>query len=133
MKFRSSLLALALVGGLSAPASARGFDWFFKHIPRSNDCPFGMREIPASFYWSGRRTATGEHFDANGNTAASRSYAFGTHLRLFNPRTKRELTVRVNDRGPYGIAHRLGVKLDLAFGAARRLGMKATEWICLGE
>ena len=108
---------------------AKDFKWFFDHIKPTGQCG-AAREIAASFYWHGRRTATGEAFDANGNTAASRTLAFGTRLRLTNPLNGRSVTVRINDRGPYGQAHALGVRLDLARGAARRLGMTATQWLC---
>lgn len=73
----------------------------------------------ASYYSSGRRTASGEHFNPNGYTAASRTLPFGTRLRLTNPRTGRTVTVRVNDRGPFV----RGRSLDVARGAARALGM----------
>src|ERR1035437_515775 len=114
---------------LMRTADTRGFDWFFQHVRPTGNC--AGHEVAASFYWSGRRTANGEAFDANGNTAASRVYPIGTILHVSNPHTGKSLTVRVNDHGPYGIAHRLGVKLDLARGAARRLGMRQTGWVCV--
>jgi rare lipoprotein A len=110
-------------------ADARGFPWFFEHVKPTGQC--AGREVAASFYWSGRRTANGEVFDANGNTAASRVWPIGTILHISNPLTGKSLTIRVNDHGPYGIAHRLGVKLDLARGAAHRLGMRQTGWVCV--
>ena len=128
MKFTTTLLVSFLA--LSSPVQAKGFDWFFQHIKPTGKC-LGMKEVAASFYWQGKRTATGERFDANGNTAASRTLPFGTRVHIRNPRNGRAITVRVNDRGPYGIAHRLGVKLDLARGAALRLGMNATGWVCI--
>lgn len=121
-----AIFALVILIG---PADARGFPWFFQHIKPTGNC--AGHEVTASFYWSGRRTANGEVFDANGNTAASRVYPIGTILHVSNPHTGKSLTVRVNDHGPYGIAHRLGVKLDLARGAARRLGMRQTGWVCV--
>ena len=72
-----------------------------------------------SYYSYGRRTASGEHFNPNGYTAASRTLPFGTRLRLTNPRTGRSVVVRVNDRGPFV----RGRSLDLARGAARALGI----------
>ena len=99
----------------SAPASAPG------------------EEILASYYSSGKRTATGEAFDANGNTAAARTWALGTHLTVTNPKTGRSVTVRINDRGPYGIAFTQGARLDLAHGAARRLGMSGAQYVCVTE
>lgn len=120
------LFATTLTGGA---ALAKDFKWFFDHIKPSGKCG-AAREVAASFYRHGQRTANGEAFDANGNTAASRTLAFGTRVRLTNPLNGRSVTVRINDRGPYGQAHALGVKLDLARGAARRLGMTATQWLC---
>lgn len=121
---------LAVAFGMLTKTHAKSFDWFFKNIPPTGQCA-GAREIAASFYWQGRRTATGAVFDANGNTAASRTLPFGTHVRLRNPLNDRSITVVINDRGPYGAAHRLGVELDLARGATRRLGMRATQWLCM--
>ncbi|HEY5226851.1 MAG TPA: septal ring lytic transglycosylase RlpA family protein [Methylovirgula sp.] len=72
-----------------------------------------------SYYSTGHRTASGEHFNPNGYTAASRTLPFGTRLRLTNPRTGHSVIVRVNDRGPFV----RGRSLDVARGAARALGM----------
>lgn len=75
--------------------------------------------IRASYYSSGHRTASGERFNPNGFTAASRTLPFGTRLRLTNPTTGRSVTVQINDRGPFV----RGRGLDLARGAAAALGM----------
>jgi rare lipoprotein A (peptidoglycan hydrolase) len=132
MKIISALVASTIaLSGSAVPAQARGFPWFFAHIKPTGQCGFGQREIAASFYWQGTRTANGERFDSNGNTVASRTLAFGTQLRITNPKNGRSIIVRVNDRGPYGIAHELGVKLDLARGVALRLGMTQTGWVCV--
>lgn len=72
-----------------------------------------------SYYSHGHRTASGEHFNPNGYTAASRTLPFGTRLRVTDPKTGRSVVVRVNDRGPYV----RGRSLDLARGAARALGI----------
>lgn len=128
----AAALTLTAIFGLFTKAHGRGFDWFFAHIKPTGRCNGGS-EIAASFYWQGKRTATGAAFDANGNTAASRTLPFGTRVRLRNPLNNRIVTVTINDRGPYGIAHDLGVKLDLARGAAQRLGMRATQWLCVEE
>ena len=64
----------------------------------------------------GRRTANGEVFDKNKNTAAHRELPFGTKLKLsYNGRTT---VVRINDRGPW-IA---GRQLDVSESVARYLG-----------
>jgi len=75
--------------------------------------------LKASFYSSGSRTASGEHFNQHGFTAASRTLPFGTRLCLTNPETGRSVVVRINDRGPFV----RGRDLDLARGAAVALGM----------
>jgi rare lipoprotein A (peptidoglycan hydrolase) len=41
--------------------------------------------------------------------------------------------VRINDTGPWGIAFRQGARLDLARGAAHRLGMHATQYLCVSQ
>lgn len=121
-----ALLLLALLATISA--NAHGFPWFFKHR-KPLFCNYG-HPVAVSFYRRGHRTANGEVFDANGNTAASRTLAFGVHVTLINPRNDRWVTVRINDRGPFGIAHELGIYLDLAYGAAKRLGLRETSWVC---
>lgn len=66
-----------------------------------------------------KRTASGERFDRNAMTAAHRTFAFGTSLRVCY---RGCVVVRVNDRGPF-IA---GRSLDLSEGAARAIGMTGT-------
>ncbi|MGB3281430.1 MAG: septal ring lytic transglycosylase RlpA family protein [Methylovirgula sp.] len=78
--------------------------------------------IRASYYCSGRRTASGEHFNPNGFTAAHRTLPFGTRLAVTNPANGRTVVVRINDRGPFV----RGVSLDLARGAAFAIGMRGT-------
>ncbi len=75
--------------------------------------------VRASYYTSGAVTASGERFDKNGFTAASRTLPFGARLRVTNPATGRSVIVRINDRGPFV----RGRGLDLAKGAADALGM----------
>jgi peptidoglycan lytic transglycosylase len=52
-------------------------------------------------YSSGSKTASGERANPAGLTAAHRTLAFGTHVRVTNPRNGRSVTVRINDRGPF--------------------------------
>ena len=81
-----------------------------------------LAEGMASYYgdaFRGRRTASGEAFDPDALTAAHRTLAFGTCLRVENPANGRAVRVRVNDRGPY--AH--GRILDLSERAARALDL----------
>lgn len=58
----------------------------------------------ASYYankFHGKRTASGERFDNNKYTAAHKKLAFGTKLRITNPKNGKKLIVKVNDRGPF--------------------------------
>ena len=96
-----------------------------KYVRPSGKCGFG-REVLTTYYSSGRRTANGETFDANGNTVAHRKLPFGTRLTFTNPHNGRSITVRANDRGPFTIA-----EFDLARGAARRIGMNTSMYLCV--
>jgi rare lipoprotein A (peptidoglycan hydrolase) len=77
----------------------------------------------ASFYGGGDGTdggptASGETFDANALTAASRTLPFNTLLNVCYQ--GRCVVVRINDRGPF-IDGRI---LDLSLAAARAIGME---------
>lgn len=67
----------------------------------------------------GRRTACGEPFDMNAFTAAHKTLPFHTIVRVTDPQTRKEVVVRINDRGPYG--H--GRVIDLSHAAADDLQM----------
>lgn len=67
----------------------------------------------------GRRTASGERFNQNAMTMASRHLPFGTRVRVVNPRTGKSAIARVNDRGPF----RGGYTADLSKGLARKIGL----------
>ena len=76
----------------------------------------------ASFYnypFHGRRTANGEIFDKDGQTAAHRTARFGSWVVVENLLNGARTLVRINDRGPY-IDGRI---LDLSEKGARDLGM----------
>jgi len=77
----------------------------------------------ASWYgyeWQGRKTASGERFDAHKLTAAHRTLPLDTKLKVTNLENGKSVEVKVNDRGPY-IAGRV---LDLSTQAAKLLGME---------
>ena len=57
--------------------------------------------IASVYAYSGSKTASGERANPDGLTAAHRSLAFGTHVRVTNRRNGRSITVRINDRGPF--------------------------------
>jgi len=55
----------------------------------------------------------------------------GTVLTVTNPQNGRSVRVRINDLGPWGIAYRMGDRLDLARGAAQRIGMSGSQYVCV--
>lgn len=126
---KSLYLGLALSLLAVTAADAGGWSTVHRYVKKSGSC--AGQEVLASHYSSGRRTASGERFDANGNTAAARTWPLGTSLTVTNPKNGRSLVVRVNDTGPYGTAYRMGARLDLARGAARRLGMSGAQYLCV--
>jgi peptidoglycan lytic transglycosylase len=76
----------------------------------------------ASWYgkkFQGRETASGERFDLNKLTAASRTLPLGSLVRITAPATGRSVIVRINDRGPW----LKGRDFDLSEAAATKLGI----------
>ena len=120
----AALVAASLIAS-SAPAHSRGFSWFFSHSRPHGFC--AGQHVVATYYSSGRRTASGQAFNSGGLTAAHRSLPFGSQVTVTNPENGRSVTVTINDRGPF--TH--GVTLDLARGAAHAIGMTGTQWVCM--
>lgn len=82
----------------------------------------GSRTEVASWYgpgFAGRRTSSGETYNPEGLTAASKTLPLGSHVRVTNPDTGKSVVVRINDRGPFV----RGRSLDLSHGAAKQIGM----------
>ena len=123
----ASLLSLTIAFSLAAHAA--GWEMVHKYVKPSGQC--AGQEVLASHYSSGKRTASGEAFDANGNTAAARTWPLGTSLTVTNPKTGQSVTVRINDTGPWGAAYVQGARLDLARGAAARIGMHGAQYVCV--
>jgi rare lipoprotein A len=76
----------------------------------------------ASWYgpgFHGRKTASGEVYNMNDLTAAHSELPLNTLLRVTNLKNKKEVLVRVNDRGPF-VGDRV---IDMSFAAANELGM----------
>ncbi len=74
----------------------------------------------ASFYWQPQALASGGRFNPNAMTAAHKTLAFGTKVRVTNRNNGRSVVVTINDRGPY-IAGRI---IDLSKAAAHAVGMQ---------
>jgi rare lipoprotein A len=79
----------------------------------------------ASWYgteFEGHATASGEIFNPSQLTAAHPSLPFGSMLRITNTQNNRQVTVRVNDRGPF-VNTRI---IDVSRAAAEALDILAT-------
>jgi rare lipoprotein A len=68
---------------------------------------------------AGRPTASGEPYNPDDLTAASKTLPIGSKVQVTNPTTGKSVTVRINDRGP----HIRGRNLDLSKSAAEQLGI----------
>jgi rare lipoprotein A len=80
-----------------------------------------VQEGWASYYGTahhGHRTASGVRFDEHQLTAAHRSLPFGTVVRVTNLDNGRQVTVTINDRGPFKKKR----VIDVSSRAARELG-----------
>jgi rare lipoprotein A len=91
-----------------------------------------MQQGAASWYgpgFHGRKTASGERFNAGDFTAAHRTLPFGTRVRVMNRANGRSVVVRINDRGPY--AH--GRVIDLSRASAKALGVNGVAQVALAS
>jgi len=68
---------------------------------------------------NGKKTASGEIFDMNKNTAAHLTLPFGTRVLIEDPKTGKSVIVRVNDRGPF-VRTRI---MDVTKEGGRRLNL----------
>ena len=76
----------------------------------------------ASWYgpgFHGNKTANGERYDMHKLTAAHRTLPLGSVAVIRSASTGRQVTVRINDRGPFA----KGRVLDLSLAGAQALGM----------
>ena len=82
----------------------------------------GVQEGEASYYadsLNGNTTASGERYDKNALSAAHRTLAFGTKVRVTYLKTGQSVVVVINDRGPYA-KNRI---IDLSSAAAKQIGL----------
>ncbi len=93
-----------------------------------------VREKPGKKHWyqvgkaswygdkfQGKETASGEAFDMYDLTAAHRNLPLGSMVRVTNLANGKQVTVRINDRGP---VYRSRI-IDLSYKAAKVLGLKS--------
>ncbi|WP_394787912.1 septal ring lytic transglycosylase RlpA family protein [Rhodoferax sp.] len=79
----------------------------------------------ASWYgkrFHGRRTASGEIFKMSELTAAHRTLPLLSYAKVTLLSTGKSIIVRINDRGPHILTHRI---IDLSQAAAKELGLLA--------
>ncbi|QDL56794.1 septal ring lytic transglycosylase RlpA family protein [Rhodoferax aquaticus] len=91
--------------------------------PLAADAPRKQQGL-ASWYgkkFHGRRTASGERFNASAFTAAHRTLPLHSYVRVRRVANGKEVVVRINDRGPFHQAR----LMDLSFAAAKKLGIVA--------
>src|SRR5580704_4210462 len=121
-----TLISLSLAVSCATPAqqelpqpSAPSFS--VPVAPRASAKP--SRAVRATYQgdaYAGSRTASGEPYDPDALTAASRSLPIGSSVMVTNPATGRSVKVRINDRGGPGVH---GRGLDLSKRAAEEIGM----------
>jgi rare lipoprotein A len=85
---------------------------------------FGARQIGMAAWYNfvGSRTSTGELLDTVTATAAHRTLALGSFVKVTSLETGRSVIVRINDRGP----HVRRFIIDLSPRAADELDMRGT-------
>lgn len=122
-----SLLILSLITLFVTRSSAkdpnilaykdRGIKYYPRYVKK------GLVKIgKASWYgkpFHGRLTANGERYNMYKMTAAHRTYAMNTILKVTNLKNKKSVKVRVNDRGPFYSSR----NIDLSYAAAKKLGI----------
>jgi rare lipoprotein A len=81
---------------------------------------FAQEKGIASYYSEkgNRKTASGERFSPDANTAAHKTLKFGTMVKVTNLNNQKSVIVRINDRGPF-IRGRV---IDLTPKTAKELG-----------
>src|SRR5262245_33617586 len=119
-RFRVELAAILLMSIVVAGACAG------RKAPATSPAPAKRHTETGIASWygkahHGRRTASGERFDMNALTAAHRTLAFGTMVRVTDLGSGKSVEVRINDRGPTV----KGRVIDLSYAAARKLGIVA--------
>jgi rare lipoprotein A len=105
-RYRLSILLLVTLPVLAHASDSR------KHIGS------GIGSYYSSEF-AGKRTANGERFNPSGFTAAHRSLAFNSRVAVTNMANGRQVTVRINDRGPWS----KGRIIDISHAAAKVIGM----------
>jgi rare lipoprotein A len=132
----AAILSLAAPANAASPAAIQMPKSSFDGVQNTNWDPTSVDRIEvlqaklastygtASWYgvpdgFHGRRTASGEIFNAYGMSAAHKSLPFGTRVRVTNLNNGRSVDLKISDRGPFTP----GRVIDLSQGAAAKIGM----------
>ncbi len=78
------------------------------------------QRVKASYYankFHGKKTANGQVYHRDSLTCAHKTLAFGTIIKVKNPKNDKVVYVKVTDRGP----HSKGRTIDLSYAAAKKL------------
>lgn len=116
------IVGSALVVGLSVAGCQSPASLSTAAVRRPARIGRDLSVVTASWYgphFRGRRTSSGEIFNENRLTAASRTLPMQSLVRVTNLDNGKSVVVRINDRGPY-VA---GRSIDLSRAAARRIGL----------
>jgi len=129
LKYLTKKVLIAIFGlsFLAMPLSAidknilpyvdRGIKYYPRYVSKGH-----VKYGKASWYgkqFHRRLTASGERYNMYSMTAAHRTYALNTILRVTNLENHKSVRVRVNDRGPFYRSR----DIDLSYGAAKKIGL----------
>lgn len=118
MSMRRPLVLMLVLATVYAMASCAGGE----RSRRAEREPRYVAVGEASYYadkFQGRKTASGERYDAKKLTAAHPKLPFGTWVTVVNLKNGKRVRVRINDRGPFTG----GRIIDLSRAAAARIGL----------
>ncbi len=100
-KFRGLLFLIFLFNSALSIASEEGLAAYYSDV------------------FQGKKTASGELYDRNGLTAAHKTLAFGTRVKVTDLGNDKSVTVTITDRGPYS-KKRI---IDLSYAAAEEIDL----------
>ena len=105
-------------------------------IISKKNTPLFLEEGVASWYgpnFHGKKTANGETYDMHEITAAHRTLAFNSVVRVTNIANGKSVDVRINDRGPYAkerivdVSKKAAEKLDMIQSGTANIRLELVE------
>ena len=88
----------------------------------SSTLAIAAEEGIASYYsdiFQGKKTASGKLYDRNKLTAAHKTLAFGTKVKITDLKNNKSVVVTITDRGPYSKKR----MVDLSYAAAQKIDL----------